>query len=452
MGFSIAKDILPDLIITDKYFTNLDAMGFLIKRRTVSSIKNIPVFLIGEFSPNEILEYKKHNVAAFISAPIIPIALAERLYIFFNINPPEPANKTPMLLDIHARGRIIIVQIEGNFEPEKLELFNFLLRSFCKKRKIKSPKVFLIIPSLYPENITKDNIERLFRFINFKEFEIENLNIKILTSNKRVLDLINSNNQYNRYEKVKNYLEGLRTLQIDFDKKKSIRIDYLKEDCFYVFDLYDNNSKLIIPALTKVTPELIKELEQKNIAVLTYYSNFNIKEIAGNANESPDFSNNMDIIDKMIGDFEPIVTDPMYIEIWDDKHTLFFRKMKGKKVIIISDQKKIITCIVNSLEIYFDILKEYDGSNIESLLENDDYIVIFLDANLTKPSAFEVLHIIRKHATRRKTTVIILSSSMNKLSAVRFKNLGTDNIIVPPFTQIKIMRKVFDSVTSDRKR
>ncbi|MEJ2372663.1 MAG: DEAD/DEAH box helicase [Sulfurimonas sp.] len=55
------------------------------------------------------------------------------------------------------------------------------MRAYCRDKKIRSPRLLIIIPSLYPENITKENIERLFRITTCPELEIKPHNIKILT-------------------------------------------------------------------------------------------------------------------------------------------------------------------------------------------------------------------------------------------------------------------------------
>jgi DNA-binding response OmpR family regulator len=53
--------------------------------------------------------------------------------------------------------------------------------------------------------------------------------------------------------------------------------------------------------------------------------------------------------------------------------------------------------------------------------------------------------------SRRKTSVIILANKLNKSSVIHFRNAGTDNIIVSPFSTNKILHKVFESITLDRR-
>ncbi|MBN1699784.1 MAG: hypothetical protein JW881_19875 [Spirochaetales bacterium] len=451
VGFRIAISTLPDLIISYKFFPNLDAMGFLIKKRTASKIASIPVFLMGDFTEKEIMEYKKENVKAFISGQVNPVILSERLYVFFSIEPPALSQTTPMLIDLHARGRIITIQIEGNLEPAKIELLNYLIRSFCRQRTIKAPKVFLIIPSLYPESVTRANIELLFKFTGYPELTIEAHNIKILTKNNELVGILKSHEIFQQFEVVKSYFEGLQNLQIDFNKVKNVPVAFLKKGSCYIFDLYDKSGKRIIPSLTRVTDEILSNLEERRINTLTYYSDMAITEIRGDEEEIAPIPDDKELFNMMLSEFEPVKIDTKTIEPWDEKHTLFFRKLKGKKILVITPDQSVVHQISNTLDIYFDIHYEKSGKDIESRVTHDHYIIVFVDASLQQPSAIEILSRIRVHATRRKISVVILAPQLNKIEAVKFRDSGTDNIIIAPFSYSKVLKKVFESVTADRR-
>ncbi|MFP4364003.1 MAG: hypothetical protein ACLFR1_09045 [Spirochaetia bacterium] len=60
-------------------------------------IQNTPIFLIGEFSPQEITKYRERHVEAFLSKKLNPRALVERLHTFFELPLINRQKKTPML-------------------------------------------------------------------------------------------------------------------------------------------------------------------------------------------------------------------------------------------------------------------------------------------------------------------------------------------------------------------
>ncbi|MBN2440351.1 MAG: response regulator [Spirochaetales bacterium] len=443
---------MPELVIVHKEFPHFDARGFLTKKRTTGNISSIPVFVIGDFSTDELMEFKKENVTAFLSSPIDPNALTERLYLFFKIVPPPPNKNTPMIVDINSRGKIIIVQIEGNLEAGKIELCNYLVRAYCDQKKIKAPRLFIIIPSLFPENITKDNIERLFNFTTYPELDIQPHNIKILTNQREVISILKRNEVYEKFEIVKNYFEGIQNLMVDFDKEKKVPVEFLKPGSHYIFDLFDKTGNRIIPALTMVNEEILETLRQKNLTHLTYYSEETIKEIDVELEEIESVPELNQLYNILLAEYEPIDSEMSSVKIWDEKHSLFFQNIQGKKVLIITEDNSLHQVIVNALEMYFEIIISRSEKETETLISQQDFIVVFLDSNLKTSSPIELLAIIRKHATRRKTSVIIVAQKIDKASVVRFRNSGTDNIIVAPFSPGKIRQKIFESVTQDRKK
>ncbi|HEQ72232.1 MAG TPA: hypothetical protein ENN69_07070, partial [Spirochaetia bacterium] len=253
----------PHLVVVNKEFKGIDAKGFLTKKNATQVSAQIPVFLIGTFTSREIMELKTMNARAFISNPVNPVILVERVMNLFSLPLPTVKKTMPMLMDINARGNIIIAQLEGNFEPEKLELFNYYLRSYCVEKKIKAPRLLLIIPSLYPETVTESNIARLFRFLTYPELTVEPHGVKILTGVSELKELLETSADYKRFEIATDFLSALQTLQIDFDKKKTVPAEFIKKGSIYIFDLYDSSGKRVIPAHTPVSEKIIGFLTEQ---------------------------------------------------------------------------------------------------------------------------------------------------------------------------------------------
>ncbi|RPJ09270.1 MAG: hypothetical protein EHM28_02060, partial [Spirochaetaceae bacterium] len=242
-GFTVAIHMKPQLIIINKDFKGFDAKGFLAKKCVNQATINVPVFVIGEFRQDEIVDFKKMHVMAFISNPVNPVILNERICQLFSLPLPPVKKTTPMLLDISARGNILIIQIEGNLEAEKLEVMNYTLRVFCRQKELVKPRFFFIIPSLYPELITEENIRIMFGFVDFPELKMEPGHIMILSNVKELISKIKSISISHDFGIVDNFFDGFRDLQLDFDKRKTIPVEFLKKDSLYIFDLFDNSGK-----------------------------------------------------------------------------------------------------------------------------------------------------------------------------------------------------------------
>jgi PleD family two-component response regulator len=239
---------------------------------------------------------------------------------------------------------------------------------------------------------------------------------------------------------------------IDFDKGKSVPVKFLKPGSSYIFDLFDKNGVRVVPALTIVNEQTLKSLEEKNISFLTYYSDDMIREIDIELEEIESVPELKELYDVLLAEYESIGSDTQSVKVWDEKYTLFFQNIQGSKVLIITKEDSLHQLIVNALEAYLEIYIERNGQKIDTLFKEQDFVIAFLDAQMTDPPALDILGIIRKHATRKKTSVIIMAEKIDKASVVRFRDSGTNNIIVTPFSTNKILQKVFESVTLDRKR
>ena len=235
----------------------------------------------------------------------------------------------------------------------QLEEYNYLIRVFCKNNNITSPKVLIIITSLYSESITEENVDSLFRFIHYPELEVKDFHIKILTALPQLLDIIKKHPQYSTYEVVKDFISGFQSLQIDFDKKKAIPVNFLKEGCIYIFDLYKSEGNKVIPALTPLTKELLNRINEQNLTSLTYYSDFDFEEIEREVEDLILLQDEKQIFAVFEEFFEPIKAEVDISKIWDEKLALFFRKMKDQNVLIISGNQEVYDIILRSLNIYF---------------------------------------------------------------------------------------------------
>jgi DNA-binding response OmpR family regulator len=450
-GFAQCVHFKPQLVIANKKFKGMEAKGLLLKKASSQATENIPVFLIGDFSSAEIIEFKKLGAYAFVSTPVNPVIVVERLFNFFGIPLPPVKKTVPMLMDLCARGNIIVAQLEGNLEPEKLELFNYYIRYFCSEKEIKQPRILLIVPSLYAESVNEENVALLFRFLTFPELKIEDHYVKILTAVPRLLSFLKMNPDYARFELATDFLSALQTLQIDFDKRKSVPVEFIKEGSIYIFDLYDGDGKRIIPAHTPVSAEMLAYLASRARATLSYFSDFSPAEIERDALEFDTLSDAERALEILSSAYEPVVSEHTPVSVLDEKLLLFFRHVKNQPILLVSSSRDVREIIAHTLDVYFKIESPDAGATVADLLQEKHYMLIFLDAHMGMPGCLDLLREIRMVATRRKTSVIILAEQINKADVLRLKDSGTDNIILAPYSASKLLQKVYEAIDADRR-
>jgi DNA-binding response OmpR family regulator len=450
-GFAQCVHFKPHLVIANKNFKGVDAHGLLLKKNGTQMTEKIPIFLIGDFTSAEIVEFKKLNTSAFISTPVNPVIVVERIFNLFGIPLPQPKKTMPMLMDICARGNIIVAQIEGNLEPEKLELFGYYIRSFCIQHAIKKPRVLLIVPSLYPESVTEDNIRHLFKFTTYPEFKVEDHYVQILTAVPRLISFLKMDPDFSRYEIAPDFLSALQTLQIDFDKRRTVPTEYIKEGSIFIFDLYDPRGHRIIPAHTPVSKEMLAYAREQQVGMLSYFSDFNLDEIQRDALEFDSLSDAERALDILSSAYEPVISAKAPVTIMDEKLTLFFRNLKGQTVLVVTTSEEMRELIAHILDVYFVIESSADDPSILEKLKARQYFLIFIDSKLGLERSLETLRLIRGAATRRKTSVIIIADQLHKVEVLRYKDSGTDNIVIAPFSAPILLQKVYEAIDADRR-
>lgn len=450
-GFAQCVHYKPQLVIANKKFKAMDARGFLLKKAGTQMTEKIPVFIIGDFSSAEIIEYKKLGAYAFVSTPVNPVIVVERIFNLFGIPLPPVKKTTPLLMDLCARGNIIVAQLEGNLEPEKLELFNYYVRHFCLTKGIKKPRFLIIVPSLYPESITEENVELLFKFLSFPELSIADHYVKILTAVPRLISFLKMNVDYARFEIAADFLSALQSLQIDFDKRKSVPVTFIKEGSVYIFDLYDGHGKRIIPAHTPVSADMLAYLTAHHIATLSYFSDFNPEEIERDALEFDSLSDAERALEILSSAYEPVVGGKVPVTVFDEKLLLFFRNLKNQPVLLITQSEDVRALLSHVLDVYFKVEASGNGAAVTDLVNDKHYSLIFIDAKIGAERTLELLREIRSVATRRKTSVIIVTEQINKIDVLRYKESGTDNIIIQPFSAATLLQKVYEAVDTDRR-
>ncbi len=441
----------PTLMIINKDLPGLELEGFLIKKKVTPAIKNIPIFLLGDFNSEEIIKMRAHNVKAFLSLPINIESFVERLYQFFKRVPPAKSKQTTMLMDIHAKGNILVIQIEGNFHPDKLEIMNFKLRTFYNHRKIKEPKVLFIFPSMYPENITKENFDLLFAFTKYAEFKIKNENIKVLTTNKDIINLLRNNIEFSDYEIVSNYYDGIQGLNISFNKKKEVPLELLKVGSKCIFDLFDEEGDLRIPALSVITIEIKDYLLSTGLRKLTYFSDkeddSNVISISTSDAIMDGLVNNKE---SLMMEFEEVASTNKFVDIINEKLLLFLKKLHEKNALIVSNNVQNAEAVKTALEVYINVDTINSGKELFHILAQKKYLIVFIEDSLESPNSLEMLYEIRKKANKKQLSVVILSKKMNTDIVQRYRKLGTDYILLTPFSDIKILYKVFNALYLDR--
>lgn len=445
-AYTVCAKEAPHLIIMTKEAPLLDAVGFMIKKEHTRSLEEIPVFLMGDFKPKEIEYFKARKVEAFLSMRINPAALAERLYQFFRVPLPKPQRRTPMLMDIHAKGNLLIIQLEGNLEPDKIEELQYLIARFLIQKAIRTPRVMFIIPSMYPDLITEENMRRLFSFLELPDLKPDPGKVVVLSKVQAFLSMLDKIKELEKVKRAADYYEGYRTLIADFNVKTTVPTSALKPDSRFFLDLYGPDGRVLVKAMQEVGQDTLDLLAQSDVKSLTYYGDLSADRISAD-DFNPQETSLFEYITK---DFTPVAAELFDSDLLSEKQNLFFSRIRGKHLLFVSLDPGLYLLVQQALSVYFEIENVRAGENLRSMLEDPKYVVMFIDLAIPKDTVLKMLHTVRSGASRRKTTIVLLARTLNKDDLVSYRANGTDHVILAPFSTEKVFNKVYTAMTLDR--
>ena len=116
------------------------------------------------------------------------------------------------------------------------------------------------------------------------------------------------------------------------------------------------------------------------------------------------------------------------------------RKMAGKKVLVVDDEKLIVKGIRFSLEQdNMEVDCAYDGEEALQMAHNKEYDIILLDVMLPKLTGFEVCQQIREFSN---VPVIMLTAKGDDMDKILGLEYGADDYITKPFNILEVKARI----------
>lgn len=193
-GYTRMISTLPNLVIMDMGEDNKNEMDLLEKKASDINTVNIPVIIMGPVAERaNIASLAKYGVIKYFAKPI-------QFDVFFDaigkvLKIPLSMDLTPSVLDIHHNGNIIFIEFAQGLNQEKLSLLQYKLTDMIAHEGIESPKVIIMFTGLDLSFVDGCNIEFLIENILACP-KIHTKNVKILSTNKFIADLIEGHKAY----------------------------------------------------------------------------------------------------------------------------------------------------------------------------------------------------------------------------------------------------------------
>lgn len=193
-GYTKMISTLPNLVIMDMGEDNKNEMDLLEKKASDINTVNIPVIITGPTTERaNIASLAKYGVIKYFAKPI-------QFDVFFDaigkvLKIPLSMDLTPSVLDIHHNGNIIFIEFAQGLNQEKLSLLQYKLTDMIEHEGIESPKVIIMFTGLELSFVDGCNIEFLIDNVIACP-KIHTKNVKILSTNKFIADLVEGHKDY----------------------------------------------------------------------------------------------------------------------------------------------------------------------------------------------------------------------------------------------------------------
>lgn len=206
----------PDLIIvnirkySEKEAINPLIIDFLKKKIEDKNVHSVPVIVTGpQIEPDKISQLLKYGMIKYFKHPIKYDALFDALGRV--LRKPFAMDTTPAVMDVHLNNNIIFIEAAIGLNREKIFLLKYKIEEIIEKNSLSLPKVILMMTSLSLSFVDGMNIELLFNTIK-KNPRIYNKNIKVLSLDDIVAELVEGHEEYEGIEVAKNISTILNSL------------------------------------------------------------------------------------------------------------------------------------------------------------------------------------------------------------------------------------------------
>ncbi len=209
-AFTKMLAILPDLVVinVENNFDNLH--DFLERKYVDPNAKSIPIIISGPVIPRyQIANLALYAVIKYFTKPI-------KFDIFFNsiadsLKTTLTIDLTPCVLEIHTNGNVIFIEVAQGLNLEKLNLLKYRLAEIIEQNNLTNPKVIVMLSAMNLTFVDGSNLELLFDNI-IKVPQISRKNIKVLSLNKFVQNLLAGHPRYHGIEIVQNIIDILNSV------------------------------------------------------------------------------------------------------------------------------------------------------------------------------------------------------------------------------------------------
>ncbi len=225
-AFTKLINILPDLVIIDVEESFADLMDFLQKKYNDPNAKRIPIIISGpELEKSKLAMLVQFGIVKYFHKPIKFDIFFEAIGKILRAN--FSLDSTPCVLEIHHSGNVIFIEIAQGLNREKIALLKYKITEMIDSNNMQNPKVVLMMTNLSLSFVDGINVELLLDTVTSND-KIQKRNVKVLSLDEFVKDLIDGHPEYAGIKVIKNLADALNTI-VDNTNQNSSAADVIAD-------------------------------------------------------------------------------------------------------------------------------------------------------------------------------------------------------------------------------
>jgi DNA-binding response OmpR family regulator len=424
-GLSTLRSQKPDLILISDNIYDIDIQAFLARKKKMMGAEDIPVIVfVGKTKIADVKMLLRQGVAETLTSPVVLERL--RKAVFHHLGIAENPQEKHLITEVFIREGIIIVEIGGSLFHADITALKFRILDTARTDQTLKKRFYVILYGFEDPQPSQSVFDRLFDFIAYFP-RLPDSNVKILTSDQNMIQLIKNSTKASRFEIVDNYIGGLNKLKALYlvNEENELLVEFLKPGIVLFKNLYDKKGTLIKEQGKSFSREELTKLSERGVKKLYYTRKAKVgsdRQIL----ENEDIDVVMDSI-KLTGIVVPE-------ELKDLSSVRETKKQFAINILIVNnDEDDLETLRDFFLEKGFSVSTSLDSKGALELIKNGIYDYVLIDLGLDNGNGLNFIKSMKLLPKIRDAQFILTGRMVRNENVEQAIRLGVKGFLTSPY-------------------
>jgi DNA-binding response OmpR family regulator len=424
-GISTLRSQKPDLILISDGVDDMDMQAFLERKKKIMGAENIPVFVfVGKAKIADVKMLLRQGAVETLTRPVVLERL--RKAVFHHLGITENPQEKHLITEVFIREGIIVIEIGGSLAHADITALKFRVLDTARTDQTIKKRFYIILYGIEEENPSQSAFDKLFDFVTYFP-RLPDSNVKILTSDQNMIQLIKNSSRASHFEIVDNYIGGLNKLKSLYlvNEENEVLVEFLKPGIVLYKNLYDKKGTLVKEQGKSFSTEELRKLSERDVKKLYYTRKAKIgsdRQIL----ENEDVDVVMDSIE---------LTGVVVPEELKDLSTVRETKKQFAINILIvnNNEDDLMTLRDFFLERGFSVSTSLDSKGALALIKNSLYDYVLIDLGLDNGNGLNFIKSMKLLPRARDAQFILTGRMVRNESVEQAIQLGVKGFLTSPF-------------------